>query len=303
MEPLTPTASSASEVQRASAVPAPDQLAETTTNAYMQNAVGMVRANVKTWATVLAVAATFGIGNVSAARADEANAKSLFKAMSDYLAAQKAISFEYDTTLEIVTRQNQKLGLASSGTLTLNRPDKVHATRTGGFADVELVFDGKTLTLLGKNANSYAQVEASGTIDQLVDVLRNKYGRAVPASDLLMSDVYSQLMPLVVDTKDLGSGVIGGVECDHLAFRTEDVDWQIWIAQGNRPYPCRYIITSTKVTEGPQYTIDVRAWKTGTEVASDPFGLQLPTGAKKLNPSDVPDFDELPSIFEVKRGQ
>jgi hypothetical protein len=90
---------------------------------------------------------------MSASRADEANAKSLLKAMSDYLAAQKAISFDYDSNLEIVSTQQQKIGLASSGTLTLTRPDKLHATRTGGFDNVEMVFDGKTLTLLGKNAN------------------------------------------------------------------------------------------------------------------------------------------------------
>jgi hypothetical protein len=52
-----------------------------------------------------------------------------------------------------MTPENQKLGLASSGAMTLNRPNKVHATRTAGFADVEVAFDGTTLTLLGKNAN------------------------------------------------------------------------------------------------------------------------------------------------------
>jgi hypothetical protein len=88
---------------------------------------------------------------MSAARADEAQARSLLKAMSDYLGAQKTISFEYDTNLDIVNTQQQKIGLASSGTLTLERPDKLHATRTGGFANVEMVFDGKTLSLLGKN--------------------------------------------------------------------------------------------------------------------------------------------------------
>jgi len=79
---------------------------------------------------------------------------------------------------------------------------------------------------LGKNANLYAQIEAPGTIDQLVDVLRDKYHRPVPAADLLMADPYKVLMPDVTDTKDLGSGVIRGTECDHLAFRTKEVDWQ-----------------------------------------------------------------------------
>jgi hypothetical protein len=34
----------------------------------------------------------------------------------------------------------------------------------GGFANVDMVFDGKTLTLLGKNSNLYSEVEAPGTI-------------------------------------------------------------------------------------------------------------------------------------------
>ncbi|MGE3158932.1 MAG: DUF2092 domain-containing protein, partial [Xanthobacteraceae bacterium] len=59
-------------------------------------------------------------------------------------------------------------------------------------------------------------------------------------------------------------------------------------------------ITSKKVAGAPQYTIDVRSWSTGAEVAADKFSLQIPAGAKKINPSDLPDFDELPSFFSVK---
>jgi hypothetical protein len=249
---------------------------------------------------IVLAAATAGVVSMSAARADEAQARGSLKAMSDYLAAQKTISFEYDANLDIVTTQQQKIGLASSGTLTLERPDKVRATRTGGFANVEMVFDGKTLSLLGKNANVSAQVEVPGTIDHLVDELRDKYHRPVPAADLLMSDPYKELMPPVTDVKDLGSGVIRGVECDHLAFRTKEVDWQIWIAQGARPYPCRYVITSKKVTGGPQYTLDFRAWKAGGEVASDTFKLELPPGAQKLTPGQISDLDEIPGLFKAK---
>ena len=60
-----------------------------------------------------------GLSTLSGARADAADAKRLLKAMSDYLAAQNAISFGYDATLEVVTQDDQKLGLASSGTVTL----------------------------------------------------------------------------------------------------------------------------------------------------------------------------------------
>src|SRR5499433_2207318 len=266
----------------------------------MHHMVGSGSRSVRKWTVVLAVVAMAAAANISAGRADEANAKSLLKAMSDYLAAQKALSFDYDSNLELISTQQQKIALASSGKVTLNRPDKLHATRTGGFANVEMVFDGKALTLLGKNTNLYTQVDAPGTIDQLVDVLRDKYHRPVPAADLLMSDPYKELMPEVNDVKDLGAGVIRVIECDHLAFRTKEVDWQIWIAQGARPYPCRYVITSKKVTGWPQYTLDTWGWKTGAEVASDAFKLAIPADAKQLTPEQVPELNEIPVLFTPK---
>ncbi len=241
-----------------------------------------------------------GLGTPSGARADEADAKKLLKAMSDYMAAQKAISFGFDATLEVITKDNQKLALASSGTVTLNRPGKIRATRAGGHADVEMLFDGKTLTLFGNNANLYTQISVPGTIDNLVDVLREKYKRPLPAADLLMSNTYDELMPDVVDVKDLGSGVIDGVECDYLAFRKKEVDWQIWIAQGANPYPCRYVITSKDIPHSPQYSIQIRDWKTGNAVASDDFGFKNPTKAKKVDVKDLKGMSALPDHF--KRG-
>ena len=237
------------------------------------------------------------LGALAEVKADEADAKRMVKAMSDYMAGQKAISFGYDSILEVVTKDHQTLALASSGTVLLRRPDKVRATRSGGFADVEMLFDGKTLTLLGKNANLYAQADIPGSIDHLIDELKNKYDRPLPAADLLMTDVYGQLMPDVTDIKDLGSGVIGGIECDHFAFRTKEVDWQIWIAQGDRPYPCRYVIKSMQVADGPEYSIQVRDWKTGDNVAADDFAFQNASKAKKIDPKDIPD--ELPKEFMI----
>ena len=283
----------------------------------MQSTIRTVISNARVWAVVIALAGiavamdrsatpaaeaqattSAAVAYMPATGTPEANAKARLKEMSDYMGAQKAFSFEYDTFLEVVTKEDQKLGLASSGSMAVSRPDKIRATRTGGFADVEYVFDGKTLTMLGKNANAYAQAAATGTIDQLVDTVRDKYHRPVPGADLLMSNIHDQLMPEVTNAKDLGSGVIDGVECDHLAFRTKDVDWQIWIAQGERPYPCRYVITSTQVSRAPAYTVALRDWNTDA-VAPASFVFKAPANARKLNPGELKDFDELPAIFKI----
>lgn len=265
--------------------------------------ISMARKFLNPWVKVLVVLTVIGMANITPVHADESSAKSLFKAMSDYLAAQNALSFDYDSTLEIITRQNQKIGLASSGTLILERPDKLRVTDTGGFSNIELVFDGTTMTMLGKYANIYTQEEMPGTIDRLLEGLRDKYHRPAPAADLLMSGVYDHLMPLVVDAKDLGTGVIGRVECNHLAFRTEALDWQIWIARGSQPRPCRYVISSVNIPGAPQYTIDLRGWKTGAAAtAAAKFSLAIPEDATKLQATDVPAVDELPRImFDAKR--
>jgi hypothetical protein len=244
-----------------------------------------------------ALALLIGLGAPAGVNADEQDARKAVKAMSDYLAGQTAISFAYDADLEVVTKDQQKLSLASSGTITLNRPDKIRVARAGGFADVELVFDGKTLTLLGKTRNMYTQLNIPGTLDHLVDELKNKYDRPLPAADLLLSNAYDQLMPEVTDVKDLGSGVIGGVECDYFAFRQKEVDWQIWIAQGAHPYPCRYAITSKLISGGPQYTVTFRDWKAGNQAAADDFRFRAPKNATKVDLKDLADDKDLPSNF------
>ena len=136
-----------------------------------------------------------------------------------------------------------------------------------------------------------------GTIDHLVDELRNKYNRPVHGADLLVSNVYDALMTEVENVKDLGSGVIGGVEGDYFAFRAKEVDWQIWIAQGKRPYPCQYVITSKLVTGGPQYSYRIRDWKTSDKASADDFRFRNPTKAKKVDLKDLPVLEDLPKHF------
>ena len=231
---------------------------------------------------------------------NSAEAKKILKAMSDFLAAQKSLSAGFDTVWEVVTPTDQKLGLASSGNVTLARPDKVRFARSGGVADYEILFDGKTLTLLGKNANLYTQAAALGTVDQLIDTLRDKYNRPLPGADLLMTNSYDELMQDVYDSKDLGSGVINGTECDSLAFRKNDVDLQIWVAQGEHPYPCRYVVTTKLANGDPQYTIQFRDWKFGNDVAADDFAFKNTSNAKQVELKDVQDkLGDLPANFRL----
>jgi len=54
-----------------------------------------------------------------------------------------------------------------------------------------------------------------------------------------------------------------------------------WIAQGERPYPCRYVISFKFMNGEPQYSIQVSNWKAGDEVAATDFTFEPPTDARK----------------------
>jgi len=229
------------------------------------------------------------------ARADDSAA--LLKAMTDYTAAQKSITATFDSDIEVVTPELQKIQFASSGQLKLTRPDKLRIRRTGGYADVDLAYDGKTVSIYGNNAKAYVQADAPGTIDQLVDAMQAKTGDAMPGIDLLLSNSYDVITSDVIEGHHIGQGVVDGVECEHLAFRGHDTDWQIWIQTGPQPIPRKYVITSKTLAGAPQYTLRIRDWKTDAIADADAFTFKPPEGATKASlDSDVMiEFDEVPA--------
>ena len=142
----------------------------------------------------------------------------------------------------------------------------------------------------------YAQKEAPGTIDQLIDGVRDRDNIVLPGADLLLSRVYDELTSEVTDAKHVGQGVVDGVECEHLAFRTADVDWQVWVESGARPVPRKYVITSKHVAGAPQYTLRIKEWKTDVAIAADAFAFKPPPDAKKVEFSAMTaQIDEIPS--------
>jgi hypothetical protein len=231
---------------------------------------------------------------VTAGSSNAQDANVIVKRMSDYMANQKNFSFGFNSAIEVVTPQSQKIQFDGSGEVSVSRPDKFRARRVGGYADVELVYDGKTLTLFGRHANKYSQNDAPATIYQTVDVLRTKYMAELPAADLILADPFTALMEDVIDAKHIGQGVIDGVVCEHLAFRTTDTDWQLWVEVGNTPFPRKFVITSKTVGESPQYSIEFKNWKTDVSFAPDAFRFIPPPGAEKVDLAKMPHIDEIP---------
>ena len=244
------------------------------------------------WPVLLATILTMGTSFASPARAENGDAEKLLKGMAEYVASQKTLAVTFDSDIEVITSNLQKIQFTSSGQVQLSRPDKLRATRTGGYRDIEIVFDGKMLTVNNKDGRDYAQIEAAGTAEELIDVLREKHGVVAPGADLLLSNVFDVLMTDVIEAAVIGKGVIDGVECDHLAFRNVETDWQVWIESGAKPIPRKYVITSKGINEAPQYTLRIKEWK--TDVTADAFAFKPDPSFKKIALGDLSDIDEVP---------
>jgi len=240
----------------------------------------------------------------SVVQAQDRDARSILKAMSDYVGSQQTIGFTFDSSIEVITPQLEKIQFTNSGSALLSRPDKFRAHRTGGYSDVFLTFDGKTVSVFGNHTNSYAQFDGPANIDQLIEALRDGHGIALPGADLLLSNSYDILVADVIEAKYIGHGVIDGRECAHLAFRNHDTDWQLWVELGVRPAPRKLIITSKTMNSAPQYTVRIKDWMTDVQpAAADAFAFVPPAGAQKLQPDELIELDELPQSATTGGGQ
>jgi hypothetical protein len=244
---------------------------------------------------VMGVTLMIGLAAGPVARAEgiDPEADEILQSMSSYLGGLSAFSMVADIDNEIITLEGQKLQFSSFATLVIKRPAGFYVTRQGMFADVEFFFDGKMLTLHGKGQNIYAQVESPGGNDDAIRAVEFESGLDAPGADLLFADPYPILSSGVVSSSYLGTAYVNGVECHHLTFREDKVDWQLWVKVGDEPLPTKYVITSKWVTGAPQYEVRLRQWNTNPTINADQFKFSVPKGARKLESIPVNEMGEV----------
>lgn len=212
----------------------------------------------------------------------EPEAQRILAAMSDSLKAMPSFSADYDVDHEIVDLSGRKIQYSASGSVTLDRAKGFRMTRKGPFADAEVMFDGKTISLYGKALDIYAQFASPGpSLEEAAEEFRASTGLDVPGADLLAGNPYELLTEGATEGVVVGSAFVGGIESDHLLFRTDIVDWQIWISKGEKPLPLKYVITTKWVTGAPQYSLRLSNWKPGNVDAAQ-FTFTPPAGARKV---------------------
>jgi hypothetical protein len=246
----------------------------------------MIHTNRNLFAMAISVAG-LGIGGLAPgwlfAQSDtptiDAQAREKLQTSLAFLAGQKRISVDTRNITEVVLASGQKIQFDGSALLTVQRPDKLRASRRGDLVDQDFFYDGVSLTLHNPGENFYATVAAPGSLEAMLDYARETLGIIAPAGDLAYSNAYEILMDNVTSGFVVGTAMLEGVACDHLAFRGEGVDWQIWIQQGDQPLPRRFVITTLDVAGAPQFSVEMSNWNLAPAISEDTFRFVPPPGA------------------------
>ena len=207
-------------------------------------------------------------------------ADALLKKMSDYMGGLTSFSADAFVVDEQIMGDGFKLSVLKAGSIKVQRPNKFFIEHRSMVGDQEAFFDGRRLVVYGKDIGMFIELPVAGDVDAGLDAATENLGAELPARDLLSTDSYTPLMEPVEESAYLGAVEIGGVTCRHLAFRTDEVDWQLWIEEGERPLPCRYKITSKWVYAAPQYTVTFTNWGANADFPANTFKFTAPEGTK-----------------------
>lgn len=210
-------------------------------------------------------------------------ATAALKRMTDYLASLPAFSLDTSNTLDAVLESGQKIQFDSATSFTAKRPNQFAGSRHGDIIRQDFYYDGKNLTLSNPDSLVYAVIAAPATIDETLDFITNELDIVAPASDLLHKDALQRLTGNATSGIIVGQSVVEGKTCDHLAFRSDKVDIQVWIEAGDKPAPCKYVITSTDMPSMPEFSVTVRDFNADPKINDATFQFKPQNGATQID--------------------
>ena len=211
----------------------------------------------------------------------EPDAVDALKKMSAYLMSLQTVEIRSEGSLDVVTGENQRIQMDGVTNYKIRRPgfaiDYVSDIKTRRF-----IYDGKTFTVYSPKLDFYASVPAPPTNREVLDTLYQKFGIALPLEDLFRwADPDGVREQALKSAYFVGTATLGGFATDHYAFREDDVDWEVWIQQGDQPLPRKLVIVDRTDAANPTFNTRL-SWKVNPVLADSDFTFVPDKDAKRI---------------------
>jgi hypothetical protein len=178
-----------------------------------------------------------------------------------------------------------KLQNNEKASLVVQRPNRLRSEVSGDLRERTFVYDGSNLVIYSPDDKAYARIDAPDTIAKLITGILDA-GVDLPLIDVLYQSAAGTLTEQVRNGILVGVSTVEGVECDHLAFRQADIDWQLWVAKGAQPLPRKILITTRYDVGNPQFEATLN-WNLKPKINASTFAFVAPKGAVEI-PFDQP---------------
>jgi hypothetical protein len=216
-------------------------------------------------------------------------ALALLQKMSDRLRTARTFKVKLRTTVEQATG-----GLLSSafnkGTLEMERPNRVAATREGDLPEFHFVYDGKTMTVAVPGAGQWATAAAPPTTTAMLVAAAEQGDLSLPMDELLVEDPFATLTKDLVHAAYLGQVSVDGTKADHLVLLAGGVEIQYWL-DATSGLPLREAMVYADHVLRPHYLVEYSDWKLNHRIREKTFELPKPKGATQV------DFRTAAAVF------
>lgn len=206
----------------------------------------------------------------------------ILQRMSDFLASAEKFSFEAVDMTEAQIDKGQMVDVSSRCTALVSRPDGFRIEIKGDGIDKRFYYNGRTLKGYDRWRNTWSMTHVPGTIDAALDYIADRFGIAIPTSDVLYANAYNALVPTTDAAAYLGINGTGGYRGHHLVFIGPMLDWQLWVQPGDQPVPLKLVIDYKLASGTPQYTAVFRNWNFAPNVTVDTFAFRTPATARRV---------------------
>jgi len=226
----------------------------------------------------------------------------VLKRATTLLAQAKSFSVTIEAGFDAVQESGQKIEFGETRKVVLRRPDRlrIDTTKRDG-SKGGLVFDGKEITVFHAKENVYATAAKPGSVDQAVAFLVNDLDTRVPLAELLNSNLDKALPQRVRSAAYVEQSTIGGVLCDHVALRSDEIDAQLWISRDKQALPRRIVITYKQTDGRPQFWAQFTDWNFSPQAPDSLFAYKPSKDAAKIAFSPRQTFQ--PGNVAVKGAQ
>ena len=213
----------------------------------------------------------------------QAQASGILMRMADFLAGAQRFSFSVRAGYDAVQKSGQKIEFGETRKVTVSRPDRLRleGQRSDG-AKTLTVFNGKEIVLIDETNNVYAAARQPGGLDDTIVYFIKDLGMQLPLAVLLVSQLPAELKDRVRSIEYVERTSIDGTPSHHLAARTDTVDFQIWVADGDRPLPQRVVVTYKQAKGEPQFRAQLSDWNLAPAIDDSTFLAKPPDGAQKI---------------------